>query len=31
LAQEKAAREGWTDAERDRYVEEMVQRDLAAC
>jgi len=30
LAQEGATREGWTDAERDRYVEELVHQDMAA-
>jgi hypothetical protein len=30
LAQERATREGWTDAERDRYVEELVQEAMAA-
>jgi hypothetical protein len=30
LAQERAAREGWSDAERDRYAEELFQRDMSA-
>jgi|GEM_PF-1802790 len=29
-AQERAAREGWSDAERDRYAEELFQRDMRA-
>ena len=29
-AQERAAREGWSDAERDRYAEELFQLDMSA-
>jgi hypothetical protein len=29
LAQERAAREGWSDAERDRYAEELFQMDMS--
>ena len=29
-AQERAAREGWSDAERDRYAEELFEMDMSA-